>query len=88
MVEIKEIKQPVGHLFKAGEHEDIYIGRVDSYAQLLDVRCQIKKEQEKGYYMMFQGQKILFDKNGTEDQYPEGYFGDIETDYLLELCRF
>lgn len=86
MVEIRDIKQPIGYLYKKGETGDISLGPITNYAQYLDVRVQIKEAQESGYYVvMHSGETVLLDRNGTEDHFPEGYFGEVEVDALLKL---
>lgn len=48
------------------------------------VRLQIKEKQLIGCYLMFQGQRISLDRNGTEGDYPEGLM-DEGTKVLLQL---
>lgn len=87
MVQINDIEQPRAWLYReidGGETE--YIGLITNYVQFLDVRVQIKENQESGYYMkMFNGEVVKFDVNGMPNHWPRGAFGDIETDLLLKL---
>ena len=86
MIEIPKIKEPRGKLYKLnGDEESIYVGEIKGYAQYLAVKVKIKEAQESGYYVVFNGETVALDRNGTEDYFPEGYFGDMETDFLLEL---
>lgn len=85
MVEIREIQQPQAWLYREANGESEYVGRITSYAQYLDIRVQIMQAQESGYYVKFNGETVKLDRNGTEDHFPDGYFGDKETKLLLEL---
>lgn len=60
-----------------------YLGKVNEY-EFLDVLVQIKENQYSGYYVIFEGQKIRIDKNGTLEDYPIGLF-DLLTDLRLKL---
>jgi hypothetical protein len=47
------------------------------------VRAEIKEKQLSGCYIIFQGEKIRVDRNGTPECYPDGFF-----EYLTDqLCR-
>ena len=86
MIEIRKIKQPVGYLYHKEENgRDIYLGGITDYAQSLDIRAQIKEKNESGYYIMFNNEKIMIDRMGNLSHYPDGFFGEIETELLLKL---
>ena len=87
MIEIRDIKQPEWLLYKksADGGPDTYLGVIKNYAQYLDVRVQINEAQECGYYLVYNGEKVKLDRNGTADHFPDNFFGDIETSLLLEL---
>ena len=36
------------------------------------IRAQIKEKQLRGYYIMFNGEKVTLDRNGTESHFPNG----------------
>lgn len=83
MVEIREIKQPVAFLYKEVEGEPgMCLGMIDNFAQFLDVRVQIKKSGETGYYLVFKGEKIQLDKGGNPSHWPPGFFGETENKFL------
>ena len=88
MVKIREIQQPKATLYMTDGTNEVCVGEVTNYAQWLDVRVQIHEEQPRDvrYYAMFGEDKILLDRNGTEDHFPEGWFGDFEVHALLKLC--
>lgn len=48
------------------------------------IRCCIKENQLKGYYIECNGEHISIDRNGNLSNYPEGMF-DVNTKLLLEL---
>lgn len=51
---------------------------------IASVRVQIKHKQLEGYYWMFNGEKIMIDKNGNLDKYPDGFFSTFG-DLMKEL---
>lgn len=90
MVKIRDIQQPTAQLYKRvgdeiNESRDFFVGTITDYAQFLDVRAQIKEANESGYYFRFRDHIIRCDRAGNLDDYPSGFFGEIETDLLLEL---
>lgn len=85
MIEIRNIKEPVATLYKETDEGPVCIGEVTSYVQWLDVRVQIFKAQESGYYFMFGDRKIRIDRNGNQDDYPNGWFDEFVMDCLFEL---
>ena len=86
MVKINNIEQPTAEVLKELDNGlSMWVGRIKNYAQYLDFKVQVKEAQESGYFLMFKGEKVKLDKNGTEDHFPDGFFGDIETSLLLKL---
>ena len=86
MIELRKIKHQSGFVYKECEDsKDLWVGSVDNYAEYLYMRLQIKRAQEYGYYMMFGDQKVKFDKNGTPEYEPDGFFGKTEVELLLDL---
>lgn len=51
---------------------------------IASVQVQIKRKQLDGYYWMFNGEKIMIDKNGNMDKYPDGFFSTFG-DLMKEL---
>lgn len=52
---------------------------------IASVRVQIKHKQLEGYYWMFNDEKIMIDKDGNLDKYPDGFFstfGDLMTELV------
>lgn len=80
MIEVKKIKIPLVELF---DNEGNHLGEVNEY-QFLDIRVQIKKAQQSGYYAVFDGEKIHIDRNGELENYPDGMFDQL-TNLYLEL---
>lgn len=87
MVAIRDIEQPCAELYAPayGDGCGVYVGKVTSYAQWLDVRRQVAEEGATGYYALFNGEKVMLDRNGNEDHIPYGWFGEIEVKLLLGL---
>lgn len=80
MIAINKINPPTLEVFTPdGE----LLGVVNEY-EFLDLRVQIRKAQIFGYYFIFNGQKLLIDKNGELEDYPKGLL-DTMTNYYLEL---
>jgi hypothetical protein len=80
MIKLKDIIPQEVDLYGPNE---TYLGKVNEY-EFLDVLVQIKENQYSGYYVIFEGQKIRIDKNGTLEDYPIGLF-DLLTDLRLKL---
>lgn len=59
------------------------LGMFNEY-EFLDLRVQIKENEAKGYYLMYEGQNIRIDRYGTLEDYPEGLF-DFLDNCLLKL---
>ena len=49
------------------------------------VCAEIKEKQLSGCYIIFQGEKIRVDRNGTPECYPDGLFEHL-ADQLFRLC--
>ena len=49
------------------------------------VRAEIKEKSLEGCYLIFKGEKIRLDRNGTPECYPDGLF-EYLTDQLVRLC--
>ena len=49
------------------------------------VCAEIKEKQLSGCYIIFQGEKIRVDRNGTPECYPDGFFEHL-ADQLFRLC--
>lgn len=62
-----------------------FIGQINNYEQYLDVKLQIKEQQVSGYYVSFCGDIVKLDKNGTEDHFPDGFWGDKMSNLLIQL---
>ena len=68
---------------KIYDNEDNYLGETNNVVILDDFRRQIKNEQATGYYMIYEGEKIKFDRNGTPQDFPAVF--DTYTNILLDL---
>lgn len=86
MVKINNIEEePVALYFRrqsgmSGER----VGIIRTYLQLLDVRYQIKREQELGYYLQMEnGEVVAITKNGKLQWVPRNLFP--KTSGYLEL---
>ena len=72
------------------EYLDMYypdgtlIVHTNSYLTYNYVRAEIKEKQLKGCYIMFKGQKIRLDRNGTEEYFPDGMMDKV-TEQLFRL---
>lgn len=53
------------------------LGTVNEY-EFLDIRVQIKDAQISGYYLIFNGDKVLLDKDGCLEYYPNGLLDTME----------
>lgn len=80
MIKLKTIFPQEVDLYGPNES---HLGKLNEY-EFLDVLVQIKENQYSGYYVIFEGQKIRIDKNGTLEDYPIGLF-DLLTDLRLKL---
>ena len=60
-----------------------YLGCTNQEIVFNDFRVQIKKAQATGYYMVYEGVTIPFDRNGTPKEFPEPF--ELNIGYLLEL---
>lgn len=80
MIKIKTIIPPIVVVYDPLDNE---LGTINEY-ELLDIRVQIKKAQVFGYYLIFKGEKVRIDKNGTLESYPNGLL-DTMTGYYCEL---
>lgn len=79
MIQINKIK-PLK--CKAYSPEGKYLGLLNEY-EFNDLRVQIKEQQIFGYYMLFNDEKILIDKNGRCKEWPIGFYDTIEN----QLCK-
>lgn len=80
MLTVKTIIPPTVDLYEA---DGTFLGTLNQY-EFLDVRVQIKEHQLSGYFVVFKGEKIRIDKNGTLESYPNGMF-DLIGNYLSKL---
>lgn len=80
MIQIKNITPPTVEVYNP---ENGLLITMNEY-ELLDLRVQIKKEKAQGYYIKFNGEIILINRNGDLSEYPEGLL-DTMTNYLLQL---
>ena len=80
MIKLKTIFPQEVDLYGPNES---HLGKLNEY-EFLDVLVQIKENQYSGYYVIFEGQKIRIDKNGTLEDYPIGLFDSL-TDLRLKL---
>lgn len=64
---------------------DNLIGTVNEY-EFNDVRIQICKEKAKGYYFMFDGNRMDIDENGRCDRMSSGFF-ELQMQQLTELFK-
>lgn len=68
-----------------------YVGTITNTDELLDFRCQVKRENVGGYYLKLldkdgyfqEKEKIKIDRRGTMSDYPDEM--DFATMRLLEL---
>lgn len=80
MIQYKKIIPPTMEFYSP---EGIFIGIINEY-EFLDARVQIKNEQVFGYYVIFEGTKVILDKNGELEEYPLGLL-DTMTDSYMKL---
>lgn len=74
-VVIRDIKDIPCDLYnEQGEH----IGAITTELQLYDVRLQIKEKALTGYYIIFQNKRILINKDGSIDYWPDGFFDKLQ----------
>lgn len=81
MIKVKKIIPPLVDLYSP---DGFYLGTLNEY-EFLDARCQIKENQETGYFIIFNGEKIKLDRNGTEEYSPIGMFDQLGDLYLRLL---
>jgi hypothetical protein len=87
-IKIKTIPPPIFELWRENNGAEEFIGDVNEY-EALDVRVQIRNEQQWGYYFNFYTKdrrlhRIRIDRNGECEDYPEGFF-DTFSNLLLKL---
>jgi hypothetical protein len=83
-IEIRDIKDEPVDLYSPSSE---FLGTLDNQLQFNDVRVQIKRSQQKGYYIKFRDECIPIDSNGELLNYPRGLF-DMNLDmlnYLLDI---
>lgn len=80
MIQINNIKEKPVQLW----NEHGYVGVIETYLQLLDVRLQIRLAKAQKYRMLFQGEWVYIDSNGKLDHVPEGLFDKVNK-YLRQL---
>lgn len=82
MIKINEIKGTTCELY---DPADNLLGTIDSELVLNDIRIQIQKEGTKGYYIVWDDEKLRIDKYGNLDNWPEGFFDTVEKQYMTLL---
>lgn len=73
-MKINRIKPPTVDLYNP---EGKKIGTVNEY-EFNDVLIQLKNNYVKGYYAIFNGEKINILEGGKVDKQPDGFFDIIE----------
>ena len=63
--------------------DGVLLGSFNQY-ETLDIRVQIKQKKLKGYYIVFNGDKIRIDRNGNLESYPDGLF-DLISEYTCKI---
>ena len=58
--------------------ENVLVGTITDHLQFCDVRLQIKRRNLEGYYVMFNGQKILIKPNGEPETWPLDFFDMLD----------
>jgi hypothetical protein len=82
MIQINKITPQTAELFNP---DDESMGLINEY-EFNDIRIQIKNEQAEGYYLIFEDEACVIDKNGRLDYWPEGFF-DLFDKQLSELIK-
>jgi predicted ATPase len=83
MIQVNKITPQTVELFNPqGES----MGFINEY-EFNDIRIQIQKEKAEGYYLIFNNEACIIDKNGRVDYWPDGFFDlfDKQLDQLLGL---
>lgn len=74
MIKINRITPPTVDLFSPNGDK---IGVVNEY-EFNDILIQLKRNYIKGYYVMFNGERINCIEDGKIDKQPDGFFDIIE----------
>ncbi len=54
--------------------------------EFLDLRCQIKKLKKRGFYIYYEGEKIMIGKNGLLEKYTPIFTSNlVKYNYLLNI---
>lgn len=81
VIEIRNIKEPIVELYNP---KGIFIGMITSELQFIDVRLQIAEKQLKGYYIVYNKQKIKISSDGQPEVWPKGLY-DQTVEMISEL---
>jgi hypothetical protein len=83
MVKINTFKEIPVQLWHGKE----FIGVIENNLSFLDVRIQIKAENDSDYFIIFDGQKLSFDNYGQLMSRPKGLFDTFDNlcDRILGL---
>jgi hypothetical protein len=79
MIDIKRIVPQTVELFAPNEQS---LGFINEY-EFYDIRVQIRENQLEGYYLLFNNEKIVIDKNGKYNG-KKGLF-DMIVNYSVKL---
>lgn len=81
MITIRDIRDRSCSLYIK---EALYIGQIHTMLELYDILVQIKHERSSEYYIMFNGNKIRIDRNGSLEEWPIGFF-DTFSNLAMQL---
>jgi hypothetical protein len=83
MIQVNKIIPQTAELFNPqGES----MGFLNEY-EFNDIRIQIKKEKAEGYYLIFNDEACVINKDGRLDYWPDGFF-DLFDKQLNKLLGF
>lgn len=83
IIVIREIEDLPARLYSP---QNKLIGVIKNQLQLYDIRIQIASQKLEGYYIMFQGIKIIINRLGRCENTPPGFF-DIWDNQLSLLIK-
>lgn len=83
MIKINKIKP---FSCRAYDPNGKYLGKLNEY-EFNDLRIQIRTERAEGYYMRFNGEKIVINSQGKCRNWPHGFY-DLQEEQLSKLMGF
>lgn len=78
MLKVRKIEETPAEAFAPNGES---VGKIEDLVSLMEFRMQVKIAQAEGYYIKWCDQIIYIAKDGSLDEWPEGFF-DAYDDYL------